>query len=114
MQHKAGADIIMLFDTWGGLLGENQFKKFSLLYMNKIVKTIHNQYPDLPIILFTKGGEVGFLKLLKQGVTLLDWTGMLTYPVLLKKLVNFVVCKEILTRQFCLVVKIILKRKQNR
>lgn len=75
MQHKAGADIIMLFDTWGGLLGENQFKKFSLLYMNKIVKTIHNQYPDLPIILFTKGGGSWVFEIAKTGCNVvgLDW-----------------------------------------
>ena len=75
MQHKAGADIIMLFDTWGGLLGENQFKKFSLLYMNKIVQTIHNHYPDLPIILFTKGGGSWVFEIAKTGgnVVGLDW-----------------------------------------
>jgi uroporphyrinogen decarboxylase len=76
MQHRAGADIIMLFDTWGGLLGENQFKKFSLDYMEIIVKKLHKQYPELPVILFTKGGGNWVLETAKTGCNVvgLDWT----------------------------------------
>mgnify|MGYP001177884798 FL=1 len=75
MQHRAGADIIMLFDTWGGLLGQRQFNKFSLAYMNKIVKNLHNQFPDLPVILFTKGGGSWVLEIAKTGCNVvgLDW-----------------------------------------
>tara|TARA_E500000331_G_C17230879_1_gene702584 strand:+ start:256 stop:1248 length:993 start_codon:yes stop_codon:yes gene_type:complete len=76
MQHRAGADIIMLFDTWGGLLGENQFKKFSLKYMEKIVKDLHKEYPKLPVILFTKGGGNWVSEIAKTGCNVvgLDWT----------------------------------------
>ncbi len=76
MQHRAGADIIMLFDTWGGLLGENQFKEFSLKYMKQIVQGLHDKYPELPIILFTKGGGNCISEIAKTGCNVvgLDWT----------------------------------------
>ncbi len=76
MQHKAGADIIMLFDTWGGLLGENQFTNFSLKYMSQIVKRLNKEFPELPVILFTKGGGSSITEIAKTGCNVvgLDWT----------------------------------------
>lgn len=55
-QIQAGADCIMVFDTWGGLLSPQNYLKFSLHYMKKIVKGVKEMCPYTPITLFTKNG----------------------------------------------------------
>lgn len=52
----AGVDVIMLFDTWGGVLSESDFLSFSLHYMKTIVTDIKARYPHIPVIIFTKNG----------------------------------------------------------
>jgi uroporphyrinogen decarboxylase len=51
-QVAAGADIVQLFDSWGGLLGPQDFENFSLQYMRKIVAALKD---ETPFILFAKG-----------------------------------------------------------
>jgi len=51
-QVKAGADTVQLFDSWGGLLGPDDFEDLSLQYMRQIVTAVK----DLaPVIVFAKG-----------------------------------------------------------
>ena len=54
-QIAAGAQAVMLFDTWGGILTPSYYKEFSLQYMRFIVERIRPN--TIPIILFTKGGN---------------------------------------------------------
>ena len=58
-QIKAGADAVMIFDTWGGLLTTAAYQEFSLNYMTQIVGNLKNQNAQekVPIVLFTKGGN---------------------------------------------------------
>jgi uroporphyrinogen decarboxylase len=56
-QINAGANVIMLFDTWGGLLGAQNFITFSLNYMQNIVKYLKEKHPHIPIIIFTKNNN---------------------------------------------------------
>jgi uroporphyrinogen decarboxylase len=51
-QVKSGADIIQLFDSWGGLLSPDDFEIFSLQYMRQIVQALKN---EVPVIMFAKG-----------------------------------------------------------
>jgi uroporphyrinogen decarboxylase len=51
-QVKAGADVIQLFDSWGGLLSPDDFEIFSLQYMRQIIQALKN---EAPLILFAKG-----------------------------------------------------------
>ena len=57
-QAAAGADVLMIFDTWGGLLSPHDYREFSLDYMTTMVQELRadNVTCDTPIILFTKGG----------------------------------------------------------
>jgi uroporphyrinogen decarboxylase (EC 4.1.1.37) len=57
-QIKAGAQSIMVFDTWGGVLTGRDYREFSLYYMHKIVDSVlhENEGRRVPITLFTKGG----------------------------------------------------------
>lgn len=51
-QVKAGADVIQLFDSWGGLLGPDDFENFSLQYMRQIIAALKD---EVLTILFAKG-----------------------------------------------------------
>jgi uroporphyrinogen decarboxylase len=77
-QIEAGAEIIMLFDSWGGLLSPGQYHEFSLQYMQKIAAGLHRQYRDqrVPIIFFTKGGFTYLPQLAQSSCDAigLDWT----------------------------------------
>ena len=57
-QIAAGAQAVMIFDTWGGVLTPPDYGEFSLHYMQQIVNGLIRQAEGrkVPIILFTKGG----------------------------------------------------------
>ena len=67
MQINAGANTIMLFDSWGGLLSEHNFEKFSLNYLKVIVTKLKNLFPSIPIIVFVKGGGNWLKKISQTG-----------------------------------------------
>lgn len=51
-QVAAGADTVQLFDSWGGLLGPDDFENFSLQYIRQIVAALKDK---VPTIIFAKG-----------------------------------------------------------
>lgn len=57
-QIEAGAQSLMIFDTWGGALSPEAYKEFSLNYMQQIVEQLNTRRNDqqIPVTLFTKGG----------------------------------------------------------
>lgn len=55
-QIKAGVDVVMIFDTWGGILTTDAYLKFSLSYMQQIVTALKKAHAEIPLILFTKNG----------------------------------------------------------
>ena len=57
-QIAAGAQAVMIFDTWGGVLTPADYTEFSLNYMQQIVSSLTREAEDrkVPVILFTKGG----------------------------------------------------------
>ncbi len=57
-QIAAGAQAVMVFDTWGGALTPRDYKEFSLRYMQEIVSGLTREADGrkVPVILFTKGG----------------------------------------------------------
>jgi len=75
-QVEAGADALMIFDTWGGVLTHTSYQRFSLAPMTKIVHDLKQRYPGVPIILFTKGGGAWLEDMVKSGCAGLglDWT----------------------------------------
>ena len=54
-QIDAGANAVMVFDSWGGALEKVKFFEFSWNYMKEIAKNIKEKYPHIPVILFSKG-----------------------------------------------------------
>lgn len=77
-QVLAGADVIMLFDTWGGVLTPAQYADFSLHYMKDIIHKLRNVLKprEIPIILFTKncGAYLPMLANSAASAIGLDWT----------------------------------------
>lgn len=59
-QIAAGAQAVMIFDSWGGALSHNAYTEFSLNYMQKIVAglTKTNEGRTVPSVVFTKGGAL--------------------------------------------------------
>jgi uroporphyrinogen decarboxylase len=53
-QVEAGAEIIMLFDTWAGVLAPSQFRRYVMEPTQRIVAALREQFPDLPIIGFPR------------------------------------------------------------
>jgi uroporphyrinogen decarboxylase len=77
-QIAAGAQAIMLFDTWGGTLSGANYREFSLAYMQKIAEGLIRESEGrvVPVTLFTKGGGQWLEAMAATGVDALglDWT----------------------------------------
>jgi uroporphyrinogen decarboxylase len=76
-QVDAGADCVMIFDTWGGVLSLETYQQFSLAYMKKIVDAMKvTKYQHIPVILFTKNGGQWLEKIADTGChgIGIDWT----------------------------------------
>ncbi len=76
-QIEAGAQAVMLFDTWGGMLTSEDYREFSLYYAKQVralLKTDHNGQ-HIPTILFTKGGGLWLETMTEAGYDALglDW-----------------------------------------
>lgn len=71
-QIESGADAIMIFDTWGGLLSSTQYQEFSLNYMQKIIAQLN----PVPKIVFTKNGGQWLDRISQCGCDAVgvDWT----------------------------------------
>ena len=77
-QIEAGAQAVMVFDTWGGSLSPATYREFSLAYMTKIVDKLKADAAtrDVPVVLFTKGGGQWLEIMADSGCDALglDWT----------------------------------------
>lgn len=77
-QIRAGAQSVMVFDTWGGALTSRDYREFSLHYMHKIVDGLLREHDGhrVPVTLFTKGGGQWLEAIADTGCDAvgLDWT----------------------------------------
>ncbi len=76
-QIQAGAQTVMIFDTWGGVLTSRDYLDFSLGYMQQIVNNLTREYEGqkIPVILFTKDGSAWLIEQAGTGCDALglDW-----------------------------------------
>jgi uroporphyrinogen decarboxylase len=76
-QIAAGAQAVMIFDTWGGILSEAAFHEFSLAYSHRVLDAITRMSEGriVPRILFTKGGGQWLESMAQSGADALgiDW-----------------------------------------
>ncbi|WP_133129439.1 uroporphyrinogen decarboxylase [Legionella yabuuchiae] len=75
-QVKAGVNALMIFDTWGGILTTPNYQDYSLTYMKTIVRNVKREHPNIPVIVFTKGGGQWLTEMAESGCDALglDWT----------------------------------------
>ena len=77
-QIEAGAQAVMLFDSWGGALSQRAYHEFSLAYLRQVVSGLKREQDGekVPVIAFTKGGGLWLESIADIGVDALglDWT----------------------------------------
>ena len=78
-QIDAGAQAVMIFDSWGGVLADGAFQRFSLAYTAKVLAQLKRTGPDgqtVPRLVFSKGGGLWLdeMKALDCEVLGVDWT----------------------------------------
>jgi uroporphyrinogen decarboxylase len=77
-QIEAGAQAVMVFDTWGGALSDAAYREFSLEYLRRVVGGLHREWngETVPSIVFTKGGGLWLEDIAAIGCNAigLDWT----------------------------------------
>jgi uroporphyrinogen decarboxylase len=77
-QIAAGAQAVMLFDTWGGALADGAYQEFSLKYLKEVVALLQTEHDGerVPSIVFTKGGGLWLEEIAGVGCDAvgLDWT----------------------------------------
>jgi uroporphyrinogen decarboxylase len=78
-QIAAGAQAVMVFDSWGGALADGAFQQFSLEYTRRVLAGLNRTGPDgatVPRIVFTKGGGLWLQQMgeLDCDVLGVDWT----------------------------------------
>lgn len=77
-QIEAGAQAVMIFDTWGGALADGAYQAFSLDYMRQVVSQLKREHDGekIPSIVFTKGGGLWLEQIADIGsdAVALDWT----------------------------------------
>src|SRR5574343_91344 len=77
-QIEAGAQAVMIFDSWGGVLADGAFQEFSLAYTRRVLAQLKTEHAGarIPRIVFTKGGGLWLSEMgaLDCDVLGLDWT----------------------------------------
>jgi uroporphyrinogen decarboxylase len=77
-QIEAGAQAVMVFDSWGGVLADGDFQDFSLAYTRRVVQQLRREKDGqrIPVIVFTKGGGLWLEQIADVGADVvgLDWT----------------------------------------
>lgn len=77
-QVQAGAQALMIFDSWGGVLADGMFQEFSLAYTRKVVEGLIREHNGrkVPVVVFTKGGGQWIEDIAACGCDAvgLDWT----------------------------------------
>jgi uroporphyrinogen decarboxylase len=77
-QIDAGAQAVMIFDSWGGALADGAYQEFSLRYMERVLAQLQREKDGvrIPAIVFTKGGGIWLDEMANCGADALglDWT----------------------------------------
>jgi uroporphyrinogen decarboxylase len=74
-QIEAGAQAVMIFDSWGGALADGAFQRFSLAYTRQVIAALRRPQGE-PVIVFTKGGGLWLEDIAASGCDAVgvDWT----------------------------------------
>ncbi len=77
-QIEAGAQAVMIFDSWGGVLADGMFQQFSMAYTKRVLAQLKRSHDGavIPRLVFTKGGGLWLPEMadLDCDVLGVDWT----------------------------------------
>lgn len=75
-QIEAGADLIVLFDTWAGLLDPRDYRTFGLPETRAIIDALRRRHPATPVVCFARGSGAHLEEMAAAGADVigLDWT----------------------------------------
>lgn len=65
-QIEAGAEVVKLFDSWAGALPGAHFETYCIRPAERIVATIRERHPDVPVIGFPRGAGTGYLNYIRK------------------------------------------------
>jgi uroporphyrinogen decarboxylase len=76
-QIEAGAQAVMVFDSWGGVLADGNFQEFSLAYTRRVLRQLQREHAGAahPSIVFTKGGGLWLEEMASSTARCWAWTG---------------------------------------
>ncbi|KQY25849.1 uroporphyrinogen decarboxylase [Rhizobium sp. Root482] len=87
-QIDAGADAVQIFDSWAGVLGESEFKRYAVEPVRRMIDSVRARRPQAKIIAFAKGAGI-LLKDYRQATRAdsigLDWSVPLSFAAELQK-----------------------------
>lgn len=87
-QIDAGADAVQIFDSWAGVLGEDEFLRYAVKPVRQMIDSVRARRPHAKIICFAKGAGI-LLKDYRQGTSAdaigLDWSVPLSFAAELQK-----------------------------
>jgi uroporphyrinogen decarboxylase len=87
-QINAGADAVQIFDSWAGVLGEEEFRRYAVNPVRRMIDSVRARRPDAKIIAFAKGAGI-LLKDYRQATGAdaigLDWSVPLSFAAELQK-----------------------------
>jgi uroporphyrinogen decarboxylase len=93
-QIKAGAQVIQLFDSWAGVLSEQEFLDYSIIPSKKITAAIKEKYPDVPVIGFPRLAGSKIIDYAKQtGVDCVSFDGSMSLLVAKNELQKHVIAQ---------------------
>ncbi|MGX5667288.1 uroporphyrinogen decarboxylase [Rhizobium daejeonense] len=87
-QIDAGADAVQIFDSWAGVLGEDEFERFCVRPVARMIQSVRSQRPGAKIIAFAKGAGLllkDYRRKTGADAIGLDWTIPLSFAVELQK-----------------------------
>jgi uroporphyrinogen decarboxylase len=81
-QIDAGAQAVMIFDSWGGVLADGMFQQFSLAYTKRVLAQLKRSQDGtvIPRLVFTKGGGLWLPEMADLDCEVLGVTGPSTSP----------------------------------
>ncbi|APG86340.1 uroporphyrinogen decarboxylase [Sinorhizobium americanum] len=87
-QIDAGADAVQIFDSWAGVLGEDEFARFAVEPVRRMISSVRARRPSAKIIAFAKGAGLllrEYRRLTGADAIGLDWTVPLSFAAELQK-----------------------------
>ena len=87
-QIDAGADAVQIFDSWAGVLGEDEFRRYAVEPVARIIRRVRSERPGAKVIAFAKGAGMNLRTYRQQtdaNAIGLDWTVPLSFAAELQK-----------------------------